>query len=356
MISADEALMKSARVIFWIMGFAVLLGNGPSLRMKAAADREGLHFFHGITQGTQYHIRYRGHEQPDLPQAVDSFLADFDRIFSNYRPDSEVSRFNLHPSTEWLPVSRALERLVAESLRLSLKTEGAFDITIGALLKLWGFGPYKRLVRSVPDSAAIAAALNQSGYRNLETRQEPPALRRKVSGLEIDLSGIAQGHAVDQVAELLQRRGIQSYMVEIGGEVLTQGEKSPSVDWRIAIEAPQREQGRIATIVRPRGQGLATSGDYRNYFEVDGQRYSHILDPRQGRPVRQDLASASILAPTVTEADAYAKVWMVLGSAEAQEKAVAWNLPSFLIIRDGFDFRVLALAGFEAENIEVSSL
>lgn len=348
--------MKSPTVIFWIMGFALLFGNGPSLRVKSGAEAERIHFFQGMAQGTQYHIRYRGHEQPDLPMLVEDFLADFDRIFSNYRPDSEVSRFNQHPSTEWFSVSPALERLVAESLRLSIKTEGAFDISIGALLKLWGFGPYKRLLPSLPDSAAIAAALKQSGYQNLETQQEPPALRRKVFGLEIDLSGIAQGHAVDQLAALLERRGILSYMVEIGGEVLTKGEKAPDVDWRIAIEAPQREAGRIVTIVRPRGQGLATSGDYRNFFEIDGQRYPHILDPRQGRPVRQDLASASILAPTVTEADAYAKVWMVLGSAEAQEKALAWNLPSFLIIRDGHDFRVMALAGFEAEDIEVSSL
>jgi thiamine biosynthesis lipoprotein len=349
-------ILMQARVIFlWIFGCGALLGSVPSPRMDAAADSQSVHIFRGEAQGTHYHIRYRGREQQDLPKAVAHFLGEFDRIFSNYRPDSEVSRFNRHPSGEWFPVSAALERLVARSLLFSAQTEGAFDITIGALLKLWGFGPYRRQNPSVPDSSAIAQALKQSGYQHLETRPKPPALRKKVSGLEIDLSGIAQGHAVDQVADLMERRGIFSYMIEIGGEVLAKGEKSPGDDWRIAIEAPQRESGRIVTVVRPRGQGLATSGDYRNYFEAQGQRYSHVLDPRQGSPVRQDLASVSVLAPTVTEADAYAKVWMVLGRAEAQKKAVAWNLPSFLIVRDGQDYEMVAIAGFEAEDIEVSS-
>jgi thiamine biosynthesis lipoprotein len=157
---------------------------------------------------------------------------------------------------------------------------------------------------------------------------------------------------VDQIAELLESRGIRSYMIEIGGEVLAKGEKYPGVDWRIAIEAPQRESGQIVTTVRPKGLGLATSGDYRNFFEADGQRYSHILDPRLGRPVQHKLASVSVLAPTVTEADAYAKVWMVLGSVEAQEKALAWKLPSFFIYRNSDGFSSQAIAGFEAEKRE----
>jgi thiamine biosynthesis lipoprotein len=344
MTSVDKVHMKAWAVFPWILVLGLLL--------DAAADPERLHFFHGETQGTQYHIRYRGQEQRNLQRAVEDYLADFDRIFSNYRPDSEVSRFNRHPTTEWFPVSPALERLVAQSLRLSQRTEGAFDITIGALLKLWGFGPYRREQDTVPDSAAIAVALKKSGYQQLETRMHPPALRRRVEGLEIDLSGVAQGHAVDQVAALLEKLGIQNYMVEIGGEVLAQGTKSPGMDWRIAIEAPQRATGHIVSIVRPRGRGLATSGDYRNYFEVDGERYSHILDPRLGRPVRHELASASVLAPTVTEADAYAKVWMVLGREEAKKKALAWNLPSFFIIREGATYLMQAIAGFEAEDPE----
>jgi thiamine biosynthesis lipoprotein len=344
--------MKSRAAFSCLLGIGVLLALVRAFRTDATLDLPQVHFFHGETQGTFYHIRYSGKEQRDLQEAVEEFLADFDRIFSNYRPDSEVSQFNRHPSTEWFSVSPSLERLVATSLQFSIKTEGAFDITIGALLKIWGFGPYKRADPAVPDAAAIAAALRQSGYRRIETRSEPPSLRRKVPGLEIDLSGIAQGHAVDQIAELLESRGIRSYMIEIGGEVLAKGEKYPGVDWRIAIEAPQRESGQIVTTVRPKGLGLATSGDYRNFFEADGQRYSHILDPRLGRPVQHKLASVSVLAPTVTEADAYAKVWMVLGSVEAQEKALAWKLPSFFIYRNSDGFSSQAIAGFEAEKRE----
>ena len=345
--------MKSRVAFLWIMGIGILLAFVRALRTDVAPDLPKVNFFHGETQGTHYHIRYSGREQRELQGAVEMFLADFDKIFSNYRPDSEVSRFNRHPSTEWFPVSLSLERLVAQSLHLSVKSEGAFDITIGALLKVWGFGPYKRLDSAVPDASAIVASLKQSGYQHLETRPEPPSLRRKVSGLEIDLSGIAQGHAVDKIAELLENRSIHSYMVEIGGEVLAKGEKYPGIDWRIAIEAPQRESGQIVTTVRPRGLGLATSGDYRNFFEENGQRYSHILDPRLGRPVQHNLASVSVLAPTVTEADAYAKVWMVLGSAEAQKKALAWELPSFLIFRNSQGFTTLAIAGFETDDLEV---
>jgi thiamine biosynthesis lipoprotein len=302
----------------------------------------------GRAQGTTYNIRYLGAPGKDLHAQVDQLLKDFDKVFSNYRPDSDISRFNAQDSLEWFPVATELAELVQFSLDVSKKSEGAFDITIGALIKEWGFGPWKTKQHVIPSQSAIDAAKARGGWQNLDVRLKPPALRKKVTGLLVDLSGVAQGHAVDRVAQLLLSQGVNSFMVELGGEVITRGQKEGGQDWRIAIEAPQAERGEVVLVIAPRGQGLATSGDYRAYFEEKGKRYSHIIDPRRGRPIEHKLASVSVLAKTCTDADAYAKVFMVLGPEEAERLAERLKMPVFLISHQGAkDFTSKNLGGFE---------
>lgn len=308
------------------------------------------HTFEGKAQGTSYHVRYVGKEVPRLPEEVESFLRDFDKTFSNYRPDSEVSRFNREAKEGvWFPVSRELFQLIKLAMELSEKSQGRFDITLGALLELWGFGPYKKAkaVQDIPSEAALEQARQRSGYQKLKLSSEPRALIKTVSGLEIDLSGIAQGYAVDRLGALLEARGIENYLVEIGGEIKSKGQKAPGLDWQVSIDSPAGVQTGGAIVIKLRDQALATSGSYRNYFEKKGKRYAHILNPLSGQATEGELASASVLAKTAAEADAWAKVLMILGPGGARAWAEKTGLPSFIIVPSGSSFRSESLAGFQ---------
>lgn len=337
-----QAMRK--KLYSWI---AIFLLAGCFTTAAKAEETAGIHSFEGKAQGTSYHIRYAATEQPQLPLEVDSFLKDFDKTFSNYRPDSEVSRFNREARAgSWFPASAELFRLVEIAQKISAKTAGRFDITLGSLLKIWGFGPYRRDTHALPSPAAIKAALAQSGYPKLLLRSAPPALQKKVAGLELDLSGIAQGYAVDRVAALLEAKGIQNYFVEIGGELKTKGAKPEGQDWLVAIDSPDPRQPAGAVVVHPQNMALATSGSYRNYFEKSGKRYAHILDPLSGQATQGELASASVLAATAAEADALAKVLMILGPERAKAWAEKEKLPSFIIVPSQGGFRTESLAGF----------
>jgi len=242
---------------------------------------------------------------------------------STYLPDSEISRFNRAGPDQWFEVSPETALVVQEALRISRLSEGAYDITVGPLVRLWHFGPPSKKNSpppTPPSTKVIETVRRHVGYQKLQVRLRPPGLRKTDAKLEIDLSSIAKGYAVDRVARLLEDRTLENYMVEIGGEVRTGGVRGDGRPWQIGVERPDDSQRMVQRILPLRNQAVATSGDYRIFFMAAGKRYSHLIDPRNGRPVSHALASASVLATRCMEADALATTLLILGP----EKGIAW--------------------------------
>jgi thiamine biosynthesis lipoprotein len=290
-------------------------------------------------------------EQRPWRQRIETVLDRVNRQMSTYQADSEVSRFNRFQGGDWFAVSQDTARVVSAALEVAGETDGAFDITIAPLVNLWSFGPDQRPL-GIPSESEIAAALDLVDYRQLEVRQEPPALRKGVSGLTIDLSGIAKGFAVDQVASLLDASGMDGYMIEIGGEVRTKGNKAGGTPWRIGLERPEAERRTLHLVLEVNDCCLASSGDYRNFFESDGELYSHEIDPRTGRPVQHDLASVSVIGPNVMTADAMATALMMLPPEEAWQLAGRLGFDVLLVIREEGRFRSRVTPGFSALTAE----
>ncbi|MDR0705911.1 MAG: FAD:protein FMN transferase [Planctomycetaceae bacterium] len=216
-------------------------------------------------------------------------LDGIDRMTSIYRADSEVSRFNNSGSTDWFNVSKDTAEVVQTALEISQLTEGAFDITVAPLVELWGFGVNRQHHLTTNDLEEKTNQIKQKiCYDKLEVRSHPPALKKSIPELQIDLSAIARGYAVDCVAELLEENGFMNYMVEVGGEVRCRGNKGTAGDWMIGIEKPlivsTNEFSGLQRKLRIGDRALATSGDYQNYREIDGVRFSHFIDPRTGFP------------------------------------------------------------------------
>lgn len=296
----------------------------------------------GPAMGTAWTVRVvpRG-PQVDaaaIRRLVETALAEVDEAMSAYRPDSAVSRFNATDSTDWVALPASLVAVVAESQRIHALTGGAFDITVAPLVRLWGFGPAEPRERP-PSEAEIAEALARCGSAQLEVRLDPPALRKRLPALTLDLDAIAPGYAVDLLAARLAESGVQDYMVEVGGELRVRGRSARRGPWRIGIERPQ-EQGRsVARVIELGEMAVSTSGDYRDYFEAGGRRYSHTLDPRTGRPVTHALASVTVLRPTAMEADGLATALSVLGPGAGFELAERMGWAALFVERGADGFR-----------------
>ena len=294
----------------------------------------------GSAMGTTFNVAIvarRDFDDEHWRQHVHAVLGEVDARMSTYREDSEVTRFNRSTSTGWFDVSPQLCRAVSQSLDLNARTGGAFDITVAPLVDIWGFGPGGART-APPDNADIDAALRSTGSGRLRADCTRGALRKEIPGLQIDLSGFAKGLAADLVAAGFDDGGLRNYLVEVGGELRTRGLNAEGRPWRIAIETPDSDGRAIERIVPWSDGAVATSGDYRNYFESGGRRYSHTIDPRTGRPVTHRLASASVLAGTAAEADALATALMVLGPDAALEFAERENVAAYLLVRDGDGF------------------
>jgi thiamine biosynthesis lipoprotein len=199
-------------------------------------------------------------------------------------------------------------------------------------VNLWSFGPDRR-PEGIPTDEEIAAAKTVVGFEHLQVRLDPPALRKSVPELEIDLSAIAKGYAVDRVGELLEQGGIAAYMVEVGGEVRTRGRKLDGSAWRIGLEQPIVGKRQLQSVVQLENHCLATSGDYRNGYEWEGEWYSHEIDPETGRPAKYGVASVSVLGPSVMLADAYATAFMVMPAEDSERLAKELGLEIMLLVR-----------------------
>ncbi|MFQ5732679.1 MAG: FAD:protein FMN transferase [Planctomycetaceae bacterium] len=295
----------------------------------------------GRTMGTTYSVKIAGlprsRRLADVKAEIEKLLETVNRQMSTWRTDSEISRFNAHGGAEWFPVSRDTVTNVAEAQRIGELSGGAFDVTVGPLVNLWSFGPQDR-PKKAPLRAEIDAARQRVGFAKLEVRSQPPALRKSRGDVSVDLSAIAKGFGVDRVARYLDSLNVSGYMVEIGGEVRCRGTKVGGAGWQIGIQSPRKLKNAATRVVTLTDKAMATSGDYRNYFEADGRRYSHTIDPRTGRPVRHALASVSVVHDFCMTADALATTIMVLGPEDGYNFARRHKLAVLMLVKRGGGF------------------
>lgn len=327
---------------------ALLLVAAGVFALAGCQRGEPLETFGGPTMGSTYSIKYvRGQgvaEARTLQAGVEAILAEVDRQMSTYRDDSLIERFNLAPAGTCMAMPGEVLELVRLGESLSQQSDGAFDLTVEPLLDLWGFGPRGRGER-VPSAEAIAAARQRVGHVHLHIDGERLC---KDADTQVDFNSIAAGHAVDRIAAWLEKQGVTSYVVEATGELKARGRKPDGSAWRIAIEEP-RDDARVAQrVLELDGYGVSTSGDYRNYFEENGRRYSHTLDPRRGAPIAHKLAAVTVVHPQALMADGLSTLLMVLGPQEGEAWAERQGIAAFFVTREGGGFVTHATKAFAA--------
>jgi FAD:protein FMN transferase len=304
----------------------------------------------GDVMGTRFKIIYRPAPEREDPlgavikvetidRAVVEKIEAIDAMMSTYKPDSELMLFNASESTDWIDVSPELAETAGLAIRVGSASDAAFDVTIAPLVELWNFGPMPDPSHPSPRSSEIEASQQKMGLKHLEVRLAPPALKKAIPALSVDLSGIAKGYAVDMAGLVFESASVDNYMIEIGGEIRARGERAPGEAWRIGVESPVADTRKVDRVLGLHDASIATSGDYRNYFEVSGRRYSHLLDPRTGRPIAHRLASVSVIHESCAEADAWATALAVLGPEKGYDTAVENNLAALFLIRSDKDNR-----------------
>ncbi|MEI2263751.1 FAD:protein FMN transferase ApbE [Erwinia sp. CGal63] len=296
----------------------------------------------GRTMGTFWRVSLAdvdASRKEALQKAVQQRLDQDDRELSTWKADSVLSRFNQYRGNDPQPVSDNMADIVTVALRIGQKTQGKMDITIGPLVNLWGFGPVKQPDKT-PTPAQIAAARALVGLQHLRViqRSEGAYLQKDLPDLYVDLSTMGEGFATDHLARLMEEEGIHNYLVSVGGAVLTRGKNSEGKPWRVAIQKPTDKENAVQAIVDLQGHGISTSGSYRNYYELNGKRISHVIDPTTGEPIQHRLVSATVIATTALEADGWDTGLMVLGEEKAKELALREKLAVYLIVKQGDGF------------------
>jgi thiamine biosynthesis lipoprotein len=289
----------------------------------------------GSSMGTTWHVSYIA--TPGIPDdvklhaGIDEQLERVNRSMSTYRPDSELSQISAAPIKTWITPSPDFFLVLTTALDVGSKSEGAYDVTVAPLVNLWGFGPDPAITEPPPEEK-IRAAMSRVGQNNLRVDTAGHRVM-KLSELSLDFSSLAKGYAVDKAADWLLSQGVTRFVVEVGGEMRLSGVSGRDDPWRIAIEQPEPDNRSVAVTIHITDAGVATSGDYRNYFEYNGKRYSHEIDPRTGWPVAHDLVSVTVVHPSCMLADAWATALTVLGPDEAMKVAQAQGLAVYFIRR-----------------------
>ena len=304
--------------------------------------------FSGETMGTTFNVTVVDPpdtlEEEAMQSAIVATLEAVNASMSNWDPQSEVSRFNSSAALEPVPLSEDFATVMAMANDIHDASGARFDVTLAPLIELWGFGT-RTPEDAVPPPAEVNAALDLVGQRSMLT-MDGATLTKSADGVSVNLSAIAKGFGVDAVARTLKDAGVTRYLVEIGGDLVTRGVNAEGEPWAIGIERPD-VAGRVVELIVPvSGYGLATSGDYRNYFEADGQRYSHILDPTTGRPVTHNTASVTVLAESATLADGWATALLVVGEEVGLPMAEAEGLAVLFITREDGAFVTSASRAF----------
>jgi len=319
-----------------VISLSACFPSNPSKNMEVLLQ--------GRTMGTTYNIKVVATKERvielNLQQQIDDALKQVNQEMSTYIPTSEISQFNQSITTESVEVSAGFSRVLEESIRLGKLSEGKLDVTVGPLVNLWGFGPEQR-PEIVPSEEILAATKMRVGLQNLVL--EGNLLSKKVPNLYVDLSTTAKGYGVDVIAELIETNGFTNYLVEIGGEMRLRGFKHTGELWAIAIEKPildpSGEERAVQQVIIPKDNAVATSGDYRNYFEVEGRRFSHIIDPVTGKPINHNLVSVTVIHPSSMTADGLSTTLMVMGMEQGMAFAVKNDLAALFIAKteNGFD-------------------
>ena len=295
----------------------------------------------GKTMGTTYSVSAWGKtslKQDQLKKQIDDKLRNINAIASTWIKTSEISKFNVSPFLHHQNVSPFLAKMVSQSKAIHDQSQGAFDITVAPLIDLWGFDKNGRITKA-PSTHELNKVLNYIGADKIHVDMTNNTIKKDAPYITINLSAIAKGGGVDAVVMLLEEQGFTNYLVEIGGEVYARGTKRDSTLWRVGIETPHTISGMINSVVTLNNTALATSGDYRNYFEENGVRYSHIINPTTGKPIFHKIASASVLASSTSLADGWATAMMTLGEKRGIEIATKNNIAVFMLVRDGNTFK-----------------
>lgn len=339
--------VSSLRRVIWLalIGLAIFLFSHWYQRPHSL----DLINLHGSTMGTYYNVKLSVNDADSvdidaLKKKVDSVLIEVNATMSTYEPKSEISLFNASRSTEPVEISDDLATVINEAIRIGTVSDGALDITVGPLVNLWGFGPDGRPNR-VPSEQKIKQASKRVGLSHLHLKGYE--LSKTIPGLYVDLSSIAKGFGVDKVAELLNGEGFDNYLVDVGGEVQLRGVNVQRQPWRLAIEKPVSDTRAVERIIAPGDMAVATSGDYRNYFEQDGVRYSHTIDPKTFRPINHRLVSVTVIHRSCMTADGLATALDVLGPEKGMQLAEQLQLPVLMIVKTDNGFAEHASTAFK---------
>ncbi len=331
---------------------ALLLGLAIHRLIVADPAERPYTEFSGSTMGTTYSVKVATrdlgeHARAALAREIESQLDRVNALMSSYLADSELSRFNRHTSPDPFLFSDETIEVFRIARQVSEMTGGAFDITVGPLVAAWGFGATDRLPE--PPTARERLELRQRvGYQKLVFDPERPLVAKRDPRVECDLSAIAKGYGVDQVGRAISNLGHANYLVEVGGELRARGHKLDGLPWRVGIEQPDSRVRTPRETVILRDTSLATSGDYRDYYEIDGERISHTIDPRVGQPIRHNLASVSVLHEQAVWADALATALNVMGPEEGISWAESHEIAALFLVRDDpRGFRSVATTAFE---------
>ena len=317
---------------------------------SGTSDQTG---FGGSIMGTGYTVRLGERDSAvsvdGLAQQVKTALVGVDVLMSTWRVDSEISLFNNRRDDDWVPMAPSTIDVMAHASAIAEQSVGAFDVTVGPLIDLWGFGAGSGLpIGAVPPARQIGKRLARVGYEFIEVDVGSGAVRKLNPLVQVDLSGIAKGYAVDRACQALDAAGVASYLVEVGGELRSRGRKGNGEAWRVGIERPTSSQAREAMrVVNLQDAAIATSGDYRHFFTKGGLRYSHSMDPRTGRPVTHELVSVSVIAGSSMDADALSTTLMILGPDDAMHFAGKHGVAAHLVLKSGDALTEVYSKGFE---------
>lgn len=303
----------------------------------------------GETMGTTYSVTVfdppEGATEEGILDRIETVLADVNGKMSNWDPNSEISLFNQSTSIDPIEISPDMAFVMKAANEIHGLSGGKFDVTLAPLIELWGFGP-ARPGDPIPSDSEIFAALGQVG-QSTHLTLHGQTLQKSYPNVSVNLSAIAKGYGIDRVAAALAEDGFENYLVEIGGDLVTHGSSPSQDEWKIGIELPGANDKTISARVSVPENGMATSGDYRNYFEEDGVRYSHIIDPTTGSPVVHSTASVTVIAEDAMMADGLATALLAIGGHAAHQVAVSNNIAAFFINRKGDTFESTYTTAFE---------
>ena len=331
-------IMLRRNLTFFIILLALLL----AITFPFSDDNQDIDEFFGLTMGTSYRFQVVGIPaeltRKVIAEEIEELLIDLDSgTFSTYVPESELSQLNRYDTNIPFEASSEIIEVLSLAQEVSALTNGAFDITVGPLVNLWGFGPDSEISRgNLPTNEVIEDTLEHVGYNYLLIDVARSQLKKNAD-IYVDLSGIAKGYAVDRVGTYFDSIGVENYFLEIGGELKMKGFKQGNENWIPAIETPLDAVSEIYAVINSGGKTIAVagSGDYRNYFEENGERFSHEIDPRTGRPVKNGLAAVYVIDSSAARADALATAYMILGLEEARALAESMDQAAYFIYRIG---------------------